>query len=231
MHVRDIIDELKEQVITLEAALHKGIPEELLHLFACDCAERALRRQESHSRTTDERSWEAIHTKRLWVHDKAPDTERSTALGAAKEAVLLADDRTLYAKRRAGLNSAYRAVWFTERASQAAAESAFKSCIKDARRAALHASSFALETAARSVYGGKDQSEHNEALERHWQIKRLCWYLSLITFAGHRWLTIAPGGLTPAAEDTDCQLDTDLPRHSPHDHPSRSSQTLQAIAS
>lgn len=52
---------------------------ETLHHFACDVAEEALKAHQ----VTDERSWNAIHTKRLWLKGEASDGELAAARGAA----------------------------------------------------------------------------------------------------------------------------------------------------
>lgn len=54
-----------------------------LHLFACDEAERALKA----SNVEDERCWNAIAVKRLWLDGKATDEELSAARAAAGAAV------------------------------------------------------------------------------------------------------------------------------------------------
>ena len=53
--------------------------EELLHEFACRCAVRALKI----AKVTDERSWNAIKVKRLWIAKKASDSELDAARAAA----------------------------------------------------------------------------------------------------------------------------------------------------
>ena len=55
------------------------IPANTLHEFACRCAEEALRK----AGVIDERSWNAIRVKRLWIEGKATDAELSAAWAAA----------------------------------------------------------------------------------------------------------------------------------------------------
>jgi len=50
-----------------------------LHEFACQCAERALRRV----KVTDSRCWDAIKAKRLWLRGKISDKELAMARDAA----------------------------------------------------------------------------------------------------------------------------------------------------
>ncbi len=53
--------------------------EKVLRTFACDCAERALRK----TKVTDERSWNAIKTARLYNEGKANKEDLDTAMAAA----------------------------------------------------------------------------------------------------------------------------------------------------
>ena len=56
------------------------VPAHTLHEFACRCAEGALRK----AGVTDDRSWNAIRVKRLWIEGKATDTELAAARDAAR---------------------------------------------------------------------------------------------------------------------------------------------------
>lgn len=67
-------------------SLLEGHPGDLLHWFACDCAQRALLRERSEGRVPDERSWEAVETKRMWLMGRASDQELYDAYQAAKDA-------------------------------------------------------------------------------------------------------------------------------------------------
>ena len=53
-----------------------------LHLFACWCATRALKK----ANVTDERCWNTIKVKRAWLKGKATDGELDAARGAARGA-------------------------------------------------------------------------------------------------------------------------------------------------
>ena len=57
-----------------------------LHLFACWCATRALKK----ANVTDERCWNTIKVKRAWLKGKATDGELDVARGAARDAALVA---------------------------------------------------------------------------------------------------------------------------------------------
>lgn len=58
------------------------IPARILHEFALWCAETALAR----AKVTDERSWNALRVKRLWLDGKATDKELQAARDAAWDA-------------------------------------------------------------------------------------------------------------------------------------------------
>ena len=58
------------------------VPAHILHEFVCRCAEEALRK----AGVTDDRSWNAIRVKRLWIEGKATDTELDAARAAAWDA-------------------------------------------------------------------------------------------------------------------------------------------------
>ena len=94
---------------------------ETLHLFACWCAERALRRERKAGREPDKRSWEAIRVKRRWLKGKATDEELSTARATA------ARDAAANAARDAARDAAWGAAWDTARdaARDAAANAAW----------------------------------------------------------------------------------------------------------
>lgn len=62
------------------------VPAHILHEFVCRCAEGALRK----AGVTDDRSWNAIRVKRLWIEGKATDTELAAARDAARDAALAA---------------------------------------------------------------------------------------------------------------------------------------------
>ncbi len=61
--------------------------ERLLHEFGCRCAERALKQHN----VTDNRSWDAIKVKRLWLQTKATDKELAAARSAARTAARTAE--------------------------------------------------------------------------------------------------------------------------------------------
>jgi len=60
----------------------------LLRLFACDCAERALRRVRRAGREPDPRSWEAVKVARRFADGKATAKQLDAARAAVRDAVL-----------------------------------------------------------------------------------------------------------------------------------------------
>ncbi len=82
--------------------------EEILHEFACRVAVRALKK----AKVTDERAWNAIRVKRLWIAKKASDSELDAARDAARDAALAAArDAAWAAARDAALAAARDAAW------------------------------------------------------------------------------------------------------------------------
>jgi hypothetical protein len=82
----------------------------ILHEFACRSAERALRR----AGVTDERCWNAIKVKRLWLAGKATNTELTAARDTAWDAAWTTAWTTRGAARAA---AARTAAWTTARAA------------------------------------------------------------------------------------------------------------------
>jgi hypothetical protein len=121
----------------------EGFNEKNLRLFACDCAERALKRERKAGREPDPRSWEAIRVSRLFARGRATDA----AWGAARDAAWgAARDAAWAAARDAAWNAARDAAWGAARAA--------------ARDAAWDAATAAAWDAARDA-------------EESWQTKQL----------------------------------------------------------
>lgn len=98
------------------------IPARTLHEFAIWCAETALNR----AKVTDERSWNALKVKRLWLDGKATDKELAAAMYTAWDAARAAAraaawDAAMYAARDAALAAAMDAAWYAARAAAMAA--------------------------------------------------------------------------------------------------------------
>ena len=80
------------------------VPAHTLHEFACRCAEGELRK----AGVTDDRSWNAIRVKRLWIEGKATDTELAAARAATARAATA---------RAAAWDAAWAAAWDAARAA------------------------------------------------------------------------------------------------------------------
>ena len=85
------LDVLRLEEVSVEDRLwavlrEEFVPARTLHEFACRCAEEALRE----AGVTDDRSWNAIRVKRLWIEGKATDTELVAAWAAAWAAARVA---------------------------------------------------------------------------------------------------------------------------------------------
>lgn len=77
-----IIEGKDKLVCTSRKYLHVVNIERELHEFAIWCAERALKR----TKNKDERCWNALKVKRLWLDGKATDAELAAAWSAAEAA-------------------------------------------------------------------------------------------------------------------------------------------------
>jgi hypothetical protein len=123
------------------------IPARTLHEFALWCAETALTK----ANVTDERSWNALKVKRLWLDGKATDKELDAARYAAWDVVRAvtwydaAWDDAREAARHAASDAARHAAW--DDAREAASDAAWAA----ARYAAWEAASDAASDAARDV--------------------------------------------------------------------------------
>jgi hypothetical protein len=110
----------------------------ILRIFACDCAERALKR----ANVTDARSWNAIKISRLYNNGQATKDELATARAAAwatawAAAMDAARDAAMDAAREAAWGAAREAAWGAAReaAMDAAREAAWGAAWDAARGA------------------------------------------------------------------------------------------------
>jgi hypothetical protein len=123
------------------------VSEKNLRLFACDCAERVLRRERRAGREPDKRSWRAIAVAREFARGRATKNELAAAWAAA------------WAAARAAAEAA------AEAAARAAARAAAWAAAEAAAWAAVRAAAWAAAWAAA------------EAAEKKWQIRQLRKYL------------------------------------------------------
>ncbi len=123
-------------------------PEEVFHRFACDCAERALQREQSEGREPDPQCWEALAVKRRWLEGSVTEEEwqetRATVRAAAHRASLL---------RQGG------------EAATAAADAVSEASY------AVRAAAWAL--AAAEFLVGVEEGDAARRAEASWQIERL----------------------------------------------------------
>jgi len=154
----------------LWAVLREGVvPDHLLHEFACRCAEHALSRIDS----PDQRSIDAISTKRKWLKGEATDEELSEAWAAA-EAVARAERAARWVvPRNAARTVADAAAWAavgavardTAWAADAAAWAAVGAVPRNAARTVADAAAWAAKPA--------EAAEAARDAERKWQVKIL----------------------------------------------------------
>ena len=123
-------------------------------LFACDCAERALKRERKAGREPDERSWKAIIVVRRY------------AIGEAT----LVELNATYAANAATYAAAAAATYAANAAAYAAAAAATYAAN------AANAATYAANAAAYAAYA----AAADEATEIKWQRKRLARYLDAL---------------------------------------------------
>jgi hypothetical protein len=106
------------QIRTLLAAVHA---ERELRLFACDCAERALKREGRARREPDARSWAAIDIARRFATGNATAEELEAASSAASDAVSWAGRAAACAGRAAACAATWPGAMAAARAAADAA--------------------------------------------------------------------------------------------------------------
>jgi len=151
-------DDTKQVSATRKLLAAKDVSKEL-RLFACDCAERALKRERKAGREPDERSWKAIIVSRRYANGEATLEELQAAWNAARNA---AD-----AARNAAWNAA-DAAWNAADAAWNAADAAWNAAWNAARNAAWNAARNAAWNA-----------------EIKWQRNRLARYLDAVFAEGN----------------------------------------------
>ncbi len=72
----DLAQWYREQGFNLsEIIAAEQVPEHVLHIFACDCAERMLLKKQKAGQKLDARLWKAIKAKRRWLKKELSDDE------------------------------------------------------------------------------------------------------------------------------------------------------------
>lgn len=131
-----------------------GLPESLLRWFSCDCAERAMRREEAMGRTPDPRLVDAVNVSRRFSVGRSSYEDLNNARGEARDVL---DNITMPHSSQAELASYY--------ASKAAVWASDLGPIF-----VWYAASLTANCAARNaVYCGKGPRKD----EKRWQLRRL----------------------------------------------------------
>lgn len=86
--------QLRSGTLALPKVAEAGVPDSLLHTFACDCALRILEKEAEGGWTISSHFRAALDVKRLWIEGKASDTELHHAREACR-----ADTRPLFESR------------------------------------------------------------------------------------------------------------------------------------
>ena len=118
----------------------------ILHEFACWCAEQALLREREAGQEPDPRSWAAIDAKRKWMRGEITDSELAAAWDAAWDAASAAVREAAWDAARA---AARAATWDTARSAARAAT--WDTARSAAWEAAWDAASAAAWDAARAT--------------------------------------------------------------------------------
>ena len=131
----------------------------ILHLFACDVAEKALK----DAKVTDKRSWDAIKIKRLWIQGKATNEELSAAYYAANSAAYsAANSAANYAAYSAAYSAANSAANYA--ANSAAYYAANYAAYSAANSAANYAAYYAAYSAANyAAYSAANYAAYDAA--------------------------------------------------------------------
>ena len=96
---------------------------QILHLFACWCAERALRRERKNGHKVDKRSSQAVYAKRRWLRGEINDAELAAARAAAWSAAEAAARAAAWSAAEATAWSAAEATaWSAAKAAAGSAE-------------------------------------------------------------------------------------------------------------
>jgi hypothetical protein len=127
-----LVCEKRHEIARFDAA-------KILRLFACDCAERALKRERDAKRETDVKSWAAIEAARKFADGKITIYELAAARDASWAAARAA---SWDAARDAARAAAWAASWD---AASAAAWAAARDAARAAARAAASAAAWAAE--------------------------------------------------------------------------------------
>jgi hypothetical protein len=155
------------------------IPARILHEFAIWCAETALTR----AKVTDERSWNALTIKRLWLDGKATDEELDSAMDAAWEAAWDDASDAAWAAKDATRNATRAAAWGAARyAAMANARDVARAATRDVAKVtawdatwdvASDATRFAAWAAAMDAATSAARNEQlaklKEMLEEKWE--------------------------------------------------------------
>tara|TARA_B100000609_G_C17220707_1_gene439826 strand:- start:1291 stop:1899 length:609 start_codon:yes stop_codon:yes gene_type:complete len=186
MDFSSLIKGLRRQEFSVEVAVDaqflsfEGLPvppASLLHYFACDCAERMLLREHSLGREFDSVYADWLTIKRSWLAQKTSEEELVQVIAEAKH-TLVAFEQSMLLQQEPHDSRTFPVLSVMNLALQ---RDPFRACTGTAR-------------------GVLTLLEHDtkwKATERTWQRYRLIWLLSLVQFAGERWLTLVPGGETP----------------------------------
>ena len=158
--IQELQQQLRAGTIHIQNAVRTPIvPEFVLHVFACDCAQRTFLREEREGRTPHEELKKALQLKREWL------------MGGVKEEALV--------QQAAKALDLCRLFLFS---TGTAAEISFFAAQPKAQDAALKAAMTSLRYVRESPTLPRDE----RMKEIHWQRHRLAWLLDIHEWAGGR---------------------------------------------
>lgn len=168
-----MIDALKKKEISVEEAIESGdLPEKVLHMFACDCIERAIQRRERQGVVIHERTREALHIKRKWLEGRV---DNQVYLSVWVNAWSIASDN-----------------WRPHRDHQ---DAVLPERPKDALYEGIAWALTRQGQNAANVIGFTDE------VDRDWQRARFIWLLECYQWAGERMTFLIPEGRIPEPEE------------------------------
>jgi len=119
MKLYELVDKLRSGFILLEDALEEEIPEYILHIFACDVAEKALLLDKSIGINAPQQCWETLHIKRRWMNGLCSDEELEEASKKLNEIIysIVSQNAARELEGERSMASSYSFYWSVSRAA------------------------------------------------------------------------------------------------------------------
>lgn len=172
--------------------LLEDVSEKVLHMFACDCAERAMLREAYRGKDPKQTLWEALRTKRAWFEGNCDD---ETLRKVREEAWRIWEK----------LDNAF----WNDRNPQEGEErdKGRERWIARAVYWCAHDDAWATHTTAWSARQAIPEGSERE-MEERWQVTRIRWLAETLEWAGERMTFLIEEGKLEEPEE--CKLLHDL---------------------